>query len=214
MARPGEVTHPWGRKAPPWGLVRFTPPHTWRLAFRLSIVLLPALVVFGVEVVRHEVLHGLVPEMLGNALIAALCISALILVPIYRRLEAADAQLRATELQQAVSQERERLARELHDGISQALFSLNVKATALGRVLGSADAIGARTLAILALISRGLADKEIAATVDIVEGTVKRHLQNILAKLHLRNRVELATFAVVQALIRSGEGPSSPTMGS
>ncbi|HLW60786.1 MAG TPA: histidine kinase [bacterium] len=87
--------------------------------------------------------------MLGNALtgIAALCISALILVPIYRRLEAADAQLRATEIQQAVSQERERLARELHDGISQVLFFLNVKATALGRILGPADATGARTLA-------------------------------------------------------------------
>ncbi|HKV44291.1 MAG TPA: histidine kinase [bacterium] len=131
------------------GRARFAARHAWPRAFRLLIVLLPALVVFGAEVVRHEVLHGAVPEMLGNALtgIAALCISALILVPIYRRLEAAGAQLRATEIEQAVSQERERLARELHDGISQALFFLNVKATALDRSLGAADATGARPIA-------------------------------------------------------------------
>ena len=53
-------------------------------------------------------------------------------------------------------------------------------------------------------MARGLANKEIAANLGIVEGTVKRHLQNILAKLHLRNRVELATFAVTQGLARPG----------
>jgi len=108
-------------------------------------VLLPALVVFAVEVLRHEVLpeylHDALPEMLGNVLtgVAALVISAVILVPIYRRLEAADAQVRATQVAQAVSGERERLARELHDGVAQALFFLNVKATALERSLVPAD---------------------------------------------------------------------------
>jgi len=53
---------------------------------------------------------------------------------------------------------------------------------------------------ILVHVARGLANKEIAAALGIVEGTVKRHLQNILAKLHLRNRVELATFAVSRGL--------------
>ena len=43
----------------------------------------------------------------------------------------------------------------------------------------------------LGLVARGLANKEIATALGIVEGTVKRHLQNILAKLQLRNRVEL-----------------------
>jgi DNA-binding NarL/FixJ family response regulator len=62
----------------------------------------------------------------------------------------------------------------------------------------------------LALVARGLANKEIAATLGIVEGTVKRHLQNILAKLHLRNRVELATFALTQGLTRSGSGRPRP----
>jgi len=34
---------------------------------------------------------------------------------------------------------------------------------------------------------------------------VKRHLQNILAKLQLRNRVELATFALTQGLRQAEE---------
>lgn len=63
----------------------------------------------------------------------------------------------------------------------------------------------AREEEVLALVARGMANKEIAATLMIVEGTVKRHLQNILAKLHLRNRVELATFAIT----RGAPGPGS-----
>lgn len=116
------------------------------------------MVVFGAEVVRHELLHGLVPEMLGNVItgVAALGISALILLPIYRRLEEADARLRATEIAQAVSEERERLARELHDGVSQALFFLNVKATALERALGASDLDPARKAA--AEITRAVQD--------------------------------------------------------
>ena len=107
--------------------------------------MLPALVVVAAEVLRHEVLpeylHDALPGMLGNLSTgaAALVISAMILLPIYRRLEAADAQLRATQVAQAVSGERERLARELHDGVAQALFFLNVKAAALERSLAPAD---------------------------------------------------------------------------
>lgn len=57
---------------------------------------------------------------------------------------------------------------------------------------------------ILALVARGLANKEISARLNITEGTVKRHLENILAKLHLRNRVELAIFAVTRMFTRPG----------
>jgi two-component system, NarL family, nitrate/nitrite response regulator NarL len=49
---------------------------------------------------------------------------------------------------------------------------------------------------ILTLVARGQTNREIGAALDIAENTVRRHLQNILAKLHLRNRVELATFAM------------------
>jgi DNA-binding NarL/FixJ family response regulator len=59
---------------------------------------------------------------------------------------------------------------------------------------------------ILTLVARGLPNKEIGDTLGIVEGTVKRHLQNILAKLHLRNRVELATYAVRLGMTKPADG--------
>jgi signal transduction histidine kinase len=98
---------------------------------------LPALLVLGAETVRHELLHGDIPLMLGNIITAtiALGISLAILVPLYRRLDAADARVRRLEIEQAVADERERIARELHDGISQALFFLNVEAGTLERSL-------------------------------------------------------------------------------
>ena len=109
----------------------------WRVLIRYVTVLLPAIFVFGAEVIRHEWLHGFMPEMLGNVVTGtiALGISALILIPVYRRLDDTDARLRVREIEHAVTEERERLARELHDGVSQALFFLNIKTTALERAL-------------------------------------------------------------------------------
>ena len=49
---------------------------------------------------------------------------------------------------------------------------------------------------ILTLVTRGQTNREIGAALDIAENTVRRHLQNILEKLHLRNRVELTAFAM------------------
>jgi len=60
---------------------------------------------------------------------------------------------------------------------------------------------------VLALVARGLSNREIAVALDIAEGTVKRHLQNILAKLHLRNRVQLATFALTRGAAPGGRRP-------
>jgi signal transduction histidine kinase len=82
-------------------------------------------------------LHSVLPVMLGNAITAAvaLAISLAIFVPLYRRLDAADARVRRLQIEQAVANERERIARDLHDGISQALFFLNVEAETLERSL-------------------------------------------------------------------------------
>src|SRR5205807_3720014 len=43
---------------------------------------------------------------------------------------------------------------------------------------------------ILRLIARGARDREIAQQLFISESTVKKHVQNVLRKLHARNRVE------------------------
>jgi signal transduction histidine kinase len=99
--------------------------------------LLPGLLVFISETARHEYLHGDIPLMVGNVITGAIAlgISLAILVPLYRRLDASDARVRRLEIAQAVSDERARIASELHDGISQALFFLNVEAGTVARSL-------------------------------------------------------------------------------
>lgn len=49
---------------------------------------------------------------------------------------------------------------------------------------------------VLSLVAEALSNKEIASELGISPCTVKRHLENILRKLELRNRVEAATYAV------------------
>ncbi|MFQ5859482.1 MAG: response regulator [Anaerolineae bacterium] len=53
---------------------------------------------------------------------------------------------------------------------------------------------------VLQLVAQGLTNKEIADRLVIAENTVKNHLKNILAKLHLENRVQAAAYAVQQGL--------------
>lgn len=55
---------------------------------------------------------------------------------------------------------------------------------------------------ILTLVARGQTNREIGGALDIAENTVRRHLQNILEKLHMRNRAELAAFATRHELGR------------
>lgn len=49
---------------------------------------------------------------------------------------------------------------------------------------------------VLGFIAQALTNKEIAVALGISPSTVKRHLENILRKLELKNRVEAAIFAV------------------
>jgi DNA-binding NarL/FixJ family response regulator len=47
---------------------------------------------------------------------------------------------------------------------------------------------------ILRLIARGARDREVAEQLFISESTVKKHVQNVLRKLHARNRVEAVRY--------------------
>ncbi|MDP4087282.1 MAG: response regulator transcription factor [Bacillota bacterium] len=49
---------------------------------------------------------------------------------------------------------------------------------------------------ILLLISKGLTNKQIAEQLFISENTVKNHVKNLLEKLKLENRVQLASYAL------------------
>jgi DNA-binding NarL/FixJ family response regulator len=60
----------------------------------------------------------------------------------------------------------------------------------------------ARELEVLELVAARRSNKEIAARLVISEHTVKNHLKNILAKLHLRNRRQAAAYGVARGWIR------------
>ncbi|MFJ7149072.1 response regulator transcription factor [Streptomyces sp. NPDC100445] len=54
---------------------------------------------------------------------------------------------------------------------------------------------------VLRLLGRGRTNAEISAQLTLSESTVKSHVQNLLAKLGLRNRVEAALHAVEVGLV-------------
>jgi two-component system, NarL family, response regulator DevR len=53
-----------------------------------------------------------------------------------------------------------------------------------------------REMDVLNLVTRGDSNKEIGAALNLTETTVRNYVSNMLEKLTLRNRIELATFAV------------------
>jgi len=55
---------------------------------------------------------------------------------------------------------------------------------------------------VLTLIAEGASNKEIAYKLNISENTVKNHLRNIMEKLHLQNRVQLAVFAIKKGIVK------------
>mgnify|MGYP001026638987 CR=1 FL=1 len=68
-----------------------------------------------------------------------------------------------------------------------------------GRVLSQ---LSTRELEVLQLVAKGLSNKEIGAQLRVVEGTVKVHLTNILAKLHVSDRTQAILVAVKRGIIQ------------
>jgi NarL family two-component system response regulator LiaR len=57
-----------------------------------------------------------------------------------------------------------------------------------------------REMDVLRLVAQGLTNQEIAETLIIGVGTVRTHVSNILAKLHLANRTQAALYALREGL--------------
>jgi len=55
---------------------------------------------------------------------------------------------------------------------------------------------------VLERVAKGATNREIAEELFISENTVKHHLKNILAKLHMQNRAQAAAWAAIEGLIR------------
>lgn len=62
-----------------------------------------------------------------------------------------------------------------------------------------------RELEILKLVARGESNTQIATKLFITINTVKFHLKNILSKLELENRTQVAAFALVNGLVSYDE---------
>jgi NarL family two-component system response regulator LiaR len=85
----------------------------------------------------------------------------------------------------------------------EALLAPSVAARLMQEVSGERTAPGGltdRELEVLRLIARGLPNKLIASELVVSEKTVKTHVSNILAKLHLADRTQAALYAVREGL--------------
>jgi DNA-binding NarL/FixJ family response regulator len=83
---------------------------------------------------------------------------------------------------------------------------LLVRIQALGTVAPSAarpDGLSTRELEILALVARGLSNREIGRRLFISEHTAANHMRNILRKTRCANRTEATSYAHRHGLVEA-----------
>jgi len=66
------------------------------------------------------------------------------------------------------------------------------------------DTLTARENDVLKLVAEGLSNKQIANRLHLTEGTVKGYVSQILAKLRLEDRTQVALYAVRNGMVGSG----------
>ena len=96
-------------------------------------------------------------------------------------------------------------------GHGHALLSPQVTRRVIARMTGAEDRrrpeppelahLTAREREVLVMLGRGLSNSEIAGSLVLGEATVKTHVSNVLAKLHLRDRVQAVVYAYEAGLI-------------
>ena len=79
---------------------------------------------------------------------------------------------------------------------------------------GSGDVLTARQLEILLLASRGMSNRQIASSVHLAEGTVKRHLADSYKKMNVRSRGEAARKALQEDWITISDVTGEREQGS
>jgi NarL family two-component system response regulator LiaR len=86
----------------------------------------------------------------------------------------------------------------LHPTIARKLISELSAPSVDKRALG--DGLTAREVEILKLVARGYSNQKISNKLSVSEGTVGKHVSNILDKLHLANRTQAALYALREGL--------------
>ncbi len=95
----------------------------------------------------------------------------------------------------------------LHDELLKAIRAVHAGQTYLPASVAAVAAqmprpdLSAREVQVLELIVRGLANKQIAYSLNIAEHTVKNHVKNILSKLGVQDRTQAATAAIQRGIV-------------
>jgi len=96
----------------------------------------------------------------------------------------------------------------LHDELLKAIRAVYAGQNYLPAAVAAALAaqmprpdLSAREVQVLELIVKGLANKQIAYSLNIAEHTVKNHVKNILSKLGVQDRTQAATAAIQRGIV-------------
>jgi DNA-binding NarL/FixJ family response regulator len=85
----------------------------------------------------------------------------------------------------------------------EAVLSPPIAARLLGRMRGATEEnLSVRELEVLALVAKGLSNKEIARKLKISEATVKTHLLHAFSKLGVDDRTAAVTVALEKGILR------------
>jgi DNA-binding NarL/FixJ family response regulator len=94
----------------------------------------------------------------------------------------------------------------LDPAVTRRVIEEFARSPAPGPVPPAVAALTERELEVLHQVARGLSNAEIAATLVVSEATVKTHVARTLAKLGLRDRVQVVVYAYEHGLVRPGAG--------
>jgi two-component system NarL family response regulator len=113
---------------------------------------------------------------------------------IYRALRAG---ARGYLVKDAPAEELVNCLRTVHEG---GTFIPPMIASKLAERVGTVE-LTAREREVLALVAKGKGNREIGAELDVTEGTIKVHVNNILTKLGVASRTEAVNIAIRRGLV-------------